>query len=75
MYRCPIVIFWSDEDGAYVGDVPDLRSCSAHGDTLEEALREVRVALDLRFEAARKLGVRLPEPSSVGRVLQPAGRR
>jgi predicted RNase H-like HicB family nuclease len=73
MDRQTIVIFWSEEDGAYIADVPDLRSCSAHGDTPEEALREILVALELRLESARELGVPLPEPSRVAGVPQPVG--
>ena len=73
MIPYPIVIFWSEEDRAYVADVPDLRSCSAFGDTLEEALREVQVAIELRLEAARELGVPLPAPSRDASVLQPTG--
>ncbi|MDP9363736.1 MAG: type II toxin-antitoxin system HicB family antitoxin [Chloroflexota bacterium] len=75
MIPYPIVIFWSEGNEAYIADVPDLRSCSAHGDTPEEALREVRAALDLRLEAARELGVPLPAPSRVGSILHPPGRR
>ena len=63
MIPYPIVIFWSDEDEAYIADVPDLRSCSAHGETPEEALREVRIALELRLEAARERGLALPPPT------------
>ena len=40
----PINLFWSDEDGSWVADVPDLKHCSAFGDTPEEAVREVRIA-------------------------------
>ena len=39
-----INLFYSAEDGGYVADVPDLKSCSAFGGTPEEALREVLVA-------------------------------
>ena len=39
-----INLFYSDEDECYVADVPDLKFCSALGDTLEEALREILVA-------------------------------
>jgi predicted RNase H-like HicB family nuclease len=58
----PIVIFWSDEDDAYIADVPDLRSCSAWGDTPEEALREVLVAREAWLEVARERGLPLPDP-------------
>lgn len=45
MTEYPIVVFWSDEDDASIADVPDIRYCSAHGETAEEAVREVRIAL------------------------------
>jgi predicted RNase H-like HicB family nuclease len=39
-----INVFYSDDDGAYVADVPDLEACSALGSTAEEALAEVERA-------------------------------
>ena len=57
-----INIFYSDEDEGYIADVPDLRSCSAFGETPEEALREVRIAEQAWLEAARQLGKPIPEP-------------
>lgn len=39
-----INIFYSDEDGGYIADIPDLEACSAFGDTPEKALAEVKVA-------------------------------
>jgi predicted RNase H-like HicB family nuclease len=57
-----INIFWSDEDEAYVADIPDLKYCSAFGDTPEEALREVLIAKDLWLEARRAAGKSIPEP-------------
>jgi len=58
----PVVIFWSDEDQAYIADTPDLRYCSAHGETPEDALREVQIAQELWLEVARDDGRSLPEP-------------
>jgi predicted RNase H-like HicB family nuclease len=57
-----INVFWSDEDGRYVADIPDLTYCSAFGDTPEEALREVLVAKKAWLEAARERGDPIPEP-------------
>jgi predicted RNase H-like HicB family nuclease len=57
-----IIVFWSDEDGAWVADVPDLKSCSAFGDTPEEAVAEVRVAMEAWLAAARDAGHAIPEP-------------
>ncbi len=63
MIDYPILIFWSDEDGAYIADVPDLGSFSAHGETPEEALREVRIALASLITGAREQGLELPPPT------------
>ena len=57
-----INIFFSEEDGGYVADIPDLEACSAFGVTAEEALREVQAARDVWLEAARATGKPIPEP-------------
>ena len=57
-----INIFYSDEDDAYIADIPDLKYCSAHGETPEEALREVLVARAAWLEAARENGREIPQP-------------
>lgn len=63
MNSYPILIFWSDEDDAYIADVPDLRHCSAHGETPEEALREIQVAMEAWLAVAREVGKAVPEPT------------
>lgn len=57
-----INLFWSDEDGCWVADIPDLKHCSAFGDSPEDAVREVRVAREAWLEAARAAGRPVPEP-------------
>jgi predicted RNase H-like HicB family nuclease len=57
-----INLFWSDEDGSWIADVPDLRSCSAHGPTPVEATREAQVAIELWLETAAEAGMPIPEP-------------
>ena len=57
-----INIFWSDEDGAYVADIPDLDGCAAFGDTPEMALAELAVAREAWLEAARARGMIIPPP-------------
>lgn len=57
-----INIFYSEEDGCYVADIPDLRSCSAFGSTSEEALRQVNIAKGLWLEVAQEEGIPIPEP-------------
>lgn len=63
MTEYPIVVFWSDEDEAFIADVPDIRYCSAHGETAEEALREARLALADILDDARERGIALPPPT------------
>lgn len=57
-----INIFYSDEDDGYIADIPDLKHCSAFGETPEEALRQVLVAKSAWLEAARATGKPIPEP-------------
>jgi predicted RNase H-like HicB family nuclease len=57
-----INVFYSEADGCYVADIPDLRFCSAFGDTPAEAVAEVMVARELWLESAREHGDPIPEP-------------
>jgi predicted RNase H-like HicB family nuclease len=57
-----INVFWSDEDSCWIADVPDLRGCSAHGDTPIEAITEAEVAMSLWLETATERGMAIPEP-------------
>jgi len=57
-----INIFYSEEDGGYIADIPDLEACSAFGDTPEEALRQVKIAKSAWLEAALAEGKPVPEP-------------
>ena len=57
-----INIFYSQEDGGYIADIPDLESCSAFGETPEKALAEVERAKKAWIETARKAGKPVPEP-------------
>jgi predicted RNase H-like HicB family nuclease len=57
-----INIFWSDEDGGYIADIPDLEHCSAFGDSPQQALDEVTIARAVWLEAARAEGKPIPEP-------------
>ncbi len=57
-----INIFYSQEDGGYIADIPDLDSCSAFGGTPEQALAEVERAKAAWLEAARAAGKPVPRP-------------
>ncbi len=57
-----INIFYSEEDGGHIADIPDLEACSAFGDTPAEALREVEMAKQAWLEAAEAEGKPIPAP-------------
>jgi len=57
-----INIFYNEEDGGYIADIPDLDSCSAFGETPEEALKELEIAKKAWLEAARQTGKPIPPP-------------
>ena len=60
--RYEIIIFWSDEDAAFVADVPELPGCMAHGNSQAEALSNAQDAITLWIETARELGRAIPIP-------------
>ena len=60
--RYHINLFWSDLDDCWIADAPDLRSCSAHGETREEAVAEICVAIELWLETAHASNLPIPEP-------------
>jgi predicted RNase H-like HicB family nuclease len=61
--RYHIIVFWSEEDGCWIADVPDLRYCSAHGETASEAAAEAEEAIVLWLEVAREKNIPIPEPT------------
>ena len=62
MHKYEIIIYWSDEDGAFVAEVPQLPGCAAHGETQEGALENINQAVALWLETAREFGDPVPEP-------------
>lgn len=66
-YRYEVIIYWSDEDEAFIAEVPELPGCAADGVTQQEALLELETIIDEWIEAAKELGRRIPEPR--GRLL------
>ena len=57
-----IIIYWINEDGAFVAEAPELPGCAAHGDTQQAALEQIGQAMDLWLETAREFGDPIPEP-------------
>jgi predicted RNase H-like HicB family nuclease len=60
--RYQVVIHWSDEDKAFIAEVPELPGCAADGPTCEEALANVQVLIVEWIETAQESGRAVPEP-------------
>ena len=60
--RYHINVFWDGSDNIWIADVPDLRPCSAHGETPSEAVGEAEVAIALWIETAEANNMPIPEP-------------
>ena len=57
-----INIFYSEEDGGYIADIPDLEACSAFGETPDGALHEVEIAKEVWLKAAKAEHKPIPAP-------------
>ena len=57
-----IIIYWSDQDGHYIAEVPELPGCMADGETLEETLAMTQEVMQLWIETAKEDGDPIPEP-------------
>ncbi len=68
-----INIFYSEEDGGYIADIPDLEACSAFGETPEQALAEVEKAKEAWLDVARIEGKPVPPPRYRPIIYQPCG--
>jgi predicted RNase H-like HicB family nuclease len=62
MTKYEVVIYWSDQDQAFVAEAPELSGCIARGSTQEAALASVREAIRLWIETAKELGNPVPQP-------------
>lgn len=62
MYKYEIILYWSEEDGAYIAEVPELAGCAADGADRSEALRNAERVIAEWIETARELGREIPEP-------------
>lgn len=67
MWKYEIIIYWSDQDAAYVAEVPELPGCAADGLTYKQALSNAEVVIREWIETTQELGRPIPEPR--GRLL------
>lgn len=61
-YRYQIIIYWNDEDNAFIVEVPELPGCAADGQTYQEALAQAEIVIDEWIETAKELGRDIPGP-------------
>ncbi|PYV25624.1 MAG: hypothetical protein DMG27_09230 [Acidobacteria bacterium] len=62
MPKYEVIIYWSDEDQAFIAEVPELPGCAADGATYREALANVEVIVKEWIETAKELGLLIPAP-------------
>ena len=62
MYKYEIIIYWSNEDEAFIAEIPELPGHMAHGNTLEDALENIKEAIQLWIDTAKEFGDPIPEP-------------
>ena len=62
MYKYEINIYWSDDDQAFVAEVPELPGCAAHGDSPDAALANCNDAMGLWLDTAKEAGRPIPDP-------------
>ena len=61
-HKYEIIIYWSDDDRAFVAEVPELPGCAAHGKTPEAALSNCNDAIGLWIDTAKEAGRPVPNP-------------
>lgn len=67
MIRYEVIIYWSEEDQAFIAEVPELPGCAADGSSYQEALANAETVIQEWVETARELGRPIPQPK--GRLI------
>ena len=57
-----VIIYWSEEDRAFIAEVPELPGCAADGETYQEALQNLEIMMQEWIETANALGRPIPQP-------------
>jgi predicted RNase H-like HicB family nuclease len=61
-YKYETLLYWSNEDKAFIAEIPELPGCMAHGASQEDALANANTAIQLWLETAKEFGDPIPEP-------------
>ena len=69
MNKYEVIIYWSEEDQAFVAEVPELPGCAVHGATQQEALASAQEAIRLWIDTAKEFGDPVPQPKGRGLIV------
>jgi predicted RNase H-like HicB family nuclease len=67
LIKYEVILYWSDEDDAFIAEVPELPGCMADGQTYQEAIENVEIVIREWIDTARELGRHIPQPK--GRLI------
>ena len=67
MPKYEIIIYWSEQDNAFIAEVPELPGCMADGKTYQDVIKNTEVVIDEWIETAKELGREIPQPK--GRLM------
>ena len=62
MYKCEVIIYWSDENQVFIAELAELPGCMAHGESQESALKNAQEAIQLWIDTANEFGEPVPVP-------------
>lgn len=62
MIKYSVFMQYDDIDKIYVASIPELQGCMAHGNTPEEAFKEIGTVCNMWLETAKEKGLTIPEP-------------
>lgn len=67
MPKYKVIIYWSEDDQAFIAEAPELPGCAADGSTYSDTLSNVEVIVQEWIETAKSLGREIPKPK--GRLI------
>ncbi len=67
MSKYEIIIYWSEEDKAFIAEIPEFAGCMEDGETYQEAVANTEIVIQEGIETAKDLGRQIPEPK--GRLI------
>ena len=67
MIKYEVIIYWSEEDQAFIAEVPELAGCMADGPTYQDALASAEMVIQEWLDTAREMGRPIPKPK--GRLI------